>query len=1059
MAAEPDPNLPKIKTVIDWKNKNRHQNVQEINVYGSWNRFGNAHMLEYQGGGKFSIQLELPIGDHHYRFLVDDDWKTDDSKPKTILHGEEFNWIKVQEKQEEEEEEAPGAVGDGSQAMIFDAANQSFRIGKSKDHNRAARRRGRPSMEISLPANFVSGAAKSSLEQIDEDDDGRKKRRKKKKKKKKGGLDLSGNSDLAAAFKQKEEEWARMCFVQQLKQQQQHNDEIQRVKTLWKQERQVRVEMHKKVVAAKADMEKRIQALETDNERLRSNAEVNKQTMTKKNQQLETGKSELEKEKNELREKIKEQEEMLRQARLEKANIVSEQQKSNTGASQELMHMKAEVATKNATIEGLQGQLEAVNQNMNQIQDMHKRTLTLEQSRYEHLQNLVTEEKQDRLKLKEQCNELQIEVMNKEREVQRNSDQNQTLSNKQKQLEQQNQMQLEKVNQLKEDLKNAEAAAKDTSRIQEATEKVRFELTSEKQILQSKIEGLEIELKKQKESYEEQIQNTKDQHEQSISVLSERSEAATSSQISEINKRLNDKDELINQSKQQLAKVEEQLRAVEVELASAKANNQRSAETEKVLNERVAQLTGEIATMRAQLEKEKENKARVSSEKEDAKLDFESKIQELQSTITNAKAESASASSNTEAAREENSKLQNTVSELEKKIYGLETDLGKTTEEKSEVQQELNKISKALDSEQKKNSNMAVRVEELESEFGEREEELIQKLHETEAEVDRITEQANNRVHELDAEREKLLNELNAKRQMFTDVEARLQKMENEMRIAKDSWERERETLQTRLSLAESRDERIMASCKNMFKEFKEVRTTLDSIRTEKVEMVEKMNGFFPNMQTLLTKAFSFNQRLVSEVTDKYKREMSLRRKYFNQLQELRGNIRVFCRIRPLLPFEEKKGLRNCLTFPEDDQLIVHQADTKSDEIFKHFFEFDRVYVPDFSQEQVCEDTSEYIQSVMDGYNVSIFAYGQTGSGKTFTMMGPKENPGVNRRALSELFKIVEQREGMYDYTIKVAMFEIYNDKPKDLLVDKVDQKKKISSSSASRWISIYSRS
>ena len=40
---------------------------------------------------------------------------------------------------------------------------------------------------------------------------------------------------VAAAFKQKEEEWARMCFVQQLKQQQQHNDEIQRVKTLWKQ--------------------------------------------------------------------------------------------------------------------------------------------------------------------------------------------------------------------------------------------------------------------------------------------------------------------------------------------------------------------------------------------------------------------------------------------------------------------------------------------------------------------------------------------------------------------------------------------------------------------------------------------------------------------------------------------------------------------------------------------------------------------------------------------------------------------------------------------------------
>jgi len=284
-------------------------------------------------------------------------------------------------------------------------------------------------------------------------------------------------------------------------------------------------------------------------------------------------------------------------------------------------------------------------------------------------------------------------------------------------------------------------------------------------------------------------------------------------------------------------------------------------------------------------------------------------------------------------------------------------------------------------------------------------------------------------------------------------------KMENEMRIAKDAWERERETLQTRLSLADARDERIMDSCKNMFKEFKEVRTNLDAIRSEKVEMVEKMNGFFPNMQTLLTKAFSFNQRLVSEVTDKYKREMSMRRKYFNQLQELRGNIRVFCRIRPLLPFEEKKGYRNCITFPEDDQLVVHQADPKSDEIFKHFFEFDRVYVPDMSQEMICEDTSEYIQSVMDGYNVSIFAYGQTGSGKTYTMMGPPENPGVNRLALQELFKIVEQREGMYDYNISVSLFEIYNDKPNDLLVKKKDPKKKISSSPDARWVGVYSRS
>jgi len=138
--------------------------------------------------------------------------------------------------------------------------------------------------------------------------------------------------------------------------------------------------------------------------------------------------------------------------------------------------------------------------------------------------------------------------------------------------------------------------------------------------------------------------------------------------------------------------------------------------------------------------------------------------------------------------------------------------------------------------------------------------------------------------------------------------------------------------------------------------------------------------------------------------------------------------------VRPLLPFETKQGFRSCVTFPESGQLIVHQADAKNDDIIEHFFEFDQVYAPGSSQELACEDTTEYIQSVMDGYNVSIFAYGQTGSGKTFTMMGPADNPGVNRRALNELFKIVKERDGMYDYNIMLSIFEIYNDSPRDLL-------------------------
>lgn len=60
-------------------------------------------------------------------------------------------------------------------------------------------------------------------------------------------------------------------------------------------------------------------------------------------------------------------------------------------------------------------------------------------------------------------------------------------------------------------------------------------------------------------------------------------------------------------------------------------------------------------------------------------------------------------------------------------------------------------------------------------------------------------------------------------------------------------------------------------------------------------------------------------------------------------------------------------------------------------------------------QEQVYEDVSALVTSVLDGFNVCIFAYGQTGSGKTWTMSGPADNRGVNTRALEDLFERVRR--------------------------------------------------
>jgi kinesin family member C2/C3 len=72
---------------------------------------------------------------------------------------------------------------------------------------------------------------------------------------------------------------------------------------------------------------------------------------------------------------------------------------------------------------------------------------------------------------------------------------------------------------------------------------------------------------------------------------------------------------------------------------------------------------------------------------------------------------------------------------------------------------------------------------------------------------------------------------------------------------------------------------------------------------------------------------------------------------------------------------------------------------------------------------------------VLDGFNVCIFAYGQTGTGKTFTMEGIEGARGVNYRILEELFQIIKEREGTFQYEITVSVLEVYNEQSHDLLL------------------------
>ncbi|KAG6472785.1 hypothetical protein ZIOFF_070263 [Zingiber officinale] len=170
--------------------------------------------------------------------------------------------------------------------------------------------------------------------------------------------------------------------------------------------------------------------------------------------------------------------------------------------------------------------------------------------------------------------------------------------------------------------------------------------------------------------------------------------------------------------------------------------------------------------------------------------------------------------------------------------------------------------------------------------------------------------------------------------------------------------------------------------------------------------------------------------------TSSYLKLLEENRMLYNQVQDLKGNIRVYCRVRPFLQHSDRRSVVEHIG--ENGNVIIMDP-SKQGKDSRKIFSFNRAFGANATQSEIYADTQPLIRSVLDGYNVCIFAYGQTGSGKTYTMSGPdiksESTMGVNYRALDDLFHISQSRQGIISYQLSVQMIEIYNEQVRDLLV------------------------
>ena len=222
----------------------------------------------------------------------------------------------------------------------------------------------------------------------------------------------------------------------------------------------------------------------------------------------------------------------------------------------------------------------------------------------------------------------------------------------------------------------------------------------------------------------------------------------------------------------------------------------------------------------------------------------------------------------------------------------------------------------------------------------------------------------------------------------------------------------QRRTLSELKSESETRERQLKEQIDSLKHEVESITVKL----TENQDIIQEINV----TNKKLKKKLKEKQTAAVKFEELYKSEHLLRKQLYNDMIDMKGRIRVYCRVRPLSQKEIEKGDREAIEAVDEFNVSLKNV--------KNLNSYDAVFGPESTQDQVFEDTKRMVQSAVDGYNVCILAYGATGSGKTHTIQGAEGNPGICPRALSELFRITSnmQQGGSYDIRIRCYMVEIY---------------------------------
>lgn len=355
---------------------------------------------------------------------------------------------------------------------------------------------------------------------------------------------------------------------------------------------------------------------------------------------------------------------------------------------------------------------------------------------------------------------------------------------------------------------------------------------------------------------------------------------------------------------------------------------------------------------------------------------------------------------------------------LKEAIEKVQSDLEKKTAEYEDARKRFSQVKEALTVERNLRARAEIKEEQMRQEIIATTGQMHAMRDKFVGDIEVKGEEVENRTTELTEKLEKLEGELKEKTDNVASLESEVTTLTGEVEGLKSALDGASAKASELGSLAEKagKVDGLELQVKRLIQE-------KESMEGASKEELERMKA------------------LVAEQEEKLLAADDERRKMHNVIQELRGNIRVYIRVRPFLSSDKGVDLEGRLDpavqVKQDGSTAEIKRLEEGEVVESHKWEFDKSFPCPTTQDDIFAEVKEFVQSALDGYNVCLFSYGQTGSGKTHTMQGYGKGDmrGIIPRSIE---KIGIYRDTMIEkgwlYKMDVTFIEIYNECVYDLL-------------------------